>query len=82
MLRTSDNKIRFIQRQEKTLKVTSNFFIQELPLCELKPMNGKDNAFLWGCVDASDGAPNPEKLGIRVKDAEEAKEFKTAWEAA
>ena len=45
-------------------------------------MNGKDNAFLWGCVDASDGAPSAEKLGIRVKDAEEAQEFKRAWEAA
>ena len=81
-LRSKDNKIRFIQRQEKTLKVTANFLIAENPLCELKAMNGKDNAFLWGCVDASDGAPTTEKLGIRLKDAAEATEFKTAWEAA
>lgn len=45
-------------------------------------MNGKDNAFLWGCLDGSDGAPSTEKLGIRLKDAAEATEFKTAWEAA
>jgi len=62
--------------------VTANFFIQELPLCELKPMNGKNNAFLWGCADASDGPASAEKLGIRVKDAEEAQEFKRHWEAA
>lgn len=45
-------------------------------------MNGKDNAFLWACVDNSDGAPVTEKLGIRLKDAAEAAEFKAAWEAA
>jgi len=45
-------------------------------------MNGKDNAFLWGCVDNSDGAPATEKLGIRLKDAAEATEFKGIWEAA
>lgn len=45
-------------------------------------MNGKDNAFLWGCADASDGPASAEKLGIRVKDAEEAQEFKRHWEAA
>ena len=45
-------------------------------------MNGKDNAFLWGCYDISDGSPSTDKLGIRLKDAEEAKEFKTSWEAA
>jgi len=45
-------------------------------------MNNKDNAFLWGCVDNSDGAPTTEKLGIRLKDAEEAREFKSHWDAA
>jgi len=45
-------------------------------------MNGKNNAFLWGCADASDGPASAEKLGIRVKDAEEAQEFKRHWEAA
>ena len=79
---SKDNKIRFLQRQDKTLKVTANFLIAELPLCELKAMNNKDNAFLWGCVDNSDGTPTTEKLGIWVKDAEEAKDFKTHWEAA
>ena len=45
-------------------------------------MNGKDNAFLWACQDNSDGEVLTEKLGIRLKDAEEAKDFKSHFEAA
>ena len=45
-------------------------------------MNGKDNAFLWACQDNSDGECLTEKLGIRLKDAEEAKDFKSHFEAA
>jgi hypothetical protein len=45
-------------------------------------MNGKDNAFLWGAMDNSDGEATKETLGIRLKDAAEAQEFKSHFEAA
>mgnify|MGYP000732893351 CR=1 FL=1 len=45
-------------------------------------MNGKDNAFLWACQDNSDGECLTEKFGIRLKDAEEAKDFQSHFEAA
>ena len=50
-----DKKVRFVMRQEKTLKPVGNFFIAEAPLCELKPMNNSDKAFCWNCHDFSDG---------------------------
>ena len=45
-------------------------------------MNGKDNAFLWAAQDNSDGPVTTEKLGIRLKDATEAQDFKSHFEAA
>jgi hypothetical protein len=82
LLRSSDNKIRFLLRTEKTLTVSANFLIAESPLCDLKEMNNNDKAWLWGCMDGSDGEPTLEKLAIRFRTAEEATEFKAAFEAA
>ena len=45
-------------------------------------MAGKDTAWLWACADNSDGETTTEKLAIRFRTAEEATEFKDAFEAA
>ena len=75
-------KIRFVMRQEKTLKPVGNFLITELPSCELKPMANSDKAFMWVCSDFSDGEAVLDKLAARFQTAEAANEFKSAFEAA
>jgi hypothetical protein len=45
-------------------------------------MNNNEKAWLWLAQDNSDGEVLTEKLGIRFRDAEEAQEFKTHFEAA
>ena len=58
LLRNKETKkIRFVMRQEKTLKPIANFLIAEDPLCKLLPMNNNDKAFLWSCYDCSDEEP-------------------------
>lgn len=82
LLRSTANRVRFLLRTEKTLTVSANFLIAESPLCDLAPMNNNDKAWLWAAMDGSDGEPSVEKLAIRFRTAEEATEFKGAFEAA
>ena len=78
----NDLRIRFVMRQEKTLKPVGNFQITELPSCELKPMANSDKAFMWVCSDFSDGEAVLDKLAARFQNAEAANAFKDAFEAA
>ena len=75
-------KVRFVMRQEKTLKPVANFLIQEKPSCELTPMANSDKAFMWVCNDFSDGEGVLDKLAARFQNPEAAQEFKKAFEAA
>ena len=65
-----DKKIRFVMRQEKTLKPCGNFLITEKPSCDLKPMANSDKAFMWIAHDFSDVDPAMEKLAIRFQTVE------------
>ena len=58
----TEKKIRFIFRQDKTLKIVANFIISEKPLCELKPHQGSDKMFMFMAYDCSDEEPCLEKL--------------------
>ena len=79
----AQKKIRFVMRQEKTLKPVGNFVITEKPSCELKPMANSDKAFMWVCHDFSDETEGKlEKLCARFQNADAAKEFQTKFEAA
>ncbi len=77
-----EKKIRFVMRQEKTLKPVGNFLITEKPSCELKPMANSDKAYMWVCHAFSDGEVAIEKLAIRLQNAELAADFKQKFEAA
>ena len=75
-------KIRFVMRQEKTLKPVANFILQEAPLCELMVMKNNEKAFLWSCSDCTGEEPKLEKLCARFQNAENTALFKEAFEAA
>ena len=76
-----DKKIRFILRQDKTLKIVANFIISEKPLCELKPHQGSEKMFMFMAYDCSE-EPVMEKLVIKLGNADKAKVFKKNFEDA
>ena len=76
-----DKKIRFILRQDKTLKIVANFIISEKPLCELKPHQGSEKMFIFMAYDCSE-EPVMEKFVIKLGNAEKAKVFKKNFEDA
>ncbi len=83
LLRNKESKkIRFIMRQEKTLKPVANFILQESPLCDLVPMKNTDKAYLWSCNDFSEEEARLEKLAARFQNVENTAAFKAAFEAA
>ena len=70
-------------RQEKTLKPVGNFVITEAPSCTLTNMNNNEKAFMWVCMDFSDGPEGSmDKLAIRLQTLELANDFKAKFEAA
>ena len=77
-----DKKIRFILRQDKTLKIVANFIIAEKPLCELKPHQGSDKMFMFLAYDCSDEQPQMEKFVLKLGNADKAKNFQKHFEDA
>ena len=77
----TEKKIRFILRQDKTLKIVANFIISEKPLCELKPHQGSEKMFMFMAYDCSE-EPVMEKFVIKLGNADKAKVFKIHFEDA
>ena len=82
-LRDKTNKrIRFILRQDKTLKNVANFVIANDPLCILQNHQGSDKMFNFIAYDCSEDEPLMEKFVVKIGNAEKAKKFKENWDAA
>jgi len=80
-LKHRDTKaVRAVMRQEKTLKLIMNHFIQ--PLNELKTNGGSDKFWSWRTVDFSTEQPTTEIFGIKFRTAEIANEFKKEYDSA
>jgi len=76
-------KIRFILRQDKTLKPAANFYVSESdPLCILESHQGSDKMFIFRTYDCSDDMPQFEKFVIKLGNADQGAKFKSAFEAA
>eukprot|EP00806_Schmidingerella_arcuata_P003789 Macronucleus_4436.p1 GENE.Macronucleus_4436~~Macronucleus_4436.p1 ORF type:complete len:193 (+),score=85.84 Macronucleus_4436:1-579(+) len=78
----AEKKIRFIMRQEKTLKPVANFIVSEAPQCVLKPMPNAEKAYVWFVQDFSEGEAQVEKFAIRLRTLEDAEQFKSKLEAS
>ncbi len=75
------NRIRILMRQEKTLKILINHFID--PRISLTPNAGNDRSWVWVAFDFSNGETLEEMtFALRFKDAEISSAFKTAFEDA
>jgi Ran-binding protein 1 len=74
-------KVRLVMRRDKTLKVCANHSITSD--MHLQPNIGSDRSWVWKAIaDMSEGAPSSETLAIRFATADNAGQFKTAFEAA
>ena len=75
----AQKRIRFVMRQEKTLKPVGNFFGKSLSvlnqlvneICNLTAMQGSEKAVCWPCQDFSEEAEGSfEKLAARFNKVE------------
>lgn len=83
LLRHKDTKkIRFILRQEKTLKIVANFFVNDIPLCHLKIFPDNDKKFKFLAYDCSEQDPKIEKFIIKFTDGEKAIKFRENFRKA
>ncbi|KAI7840622.1 hypothetical protein COHA_005644 [Chlorella ohadii] len=75
-----NKKIRFLMRQDKTLKIRSNHII--MPGTKVQEHGGSDKAMVWSCVDFADESQKMELFCIRFASAERAAEFQKAYHEA
>ncbi|KAI0729421.1 ran/spi1 binding protein [Fomitopsis betulina] len=74
-------KVRLVMRRDKTLKVCANHAISSD--MKLQPNIGSDRSWVWKvAADYSESPPTSETLAIRFANAENASEFKVAFESA
>ncbi|OBZ76737.1 Ran-specific GTPase-activating protein [Grifola frondosa] len=74
-------KVRLVMRRDKTYKVCANHAIT--PDMRLQPNIGSDRSWVWKvAADYSESPPTSETLAIRFANAENALQFKVAFEKA
>eukprot|EP00930_Biecheleria_cincta_P023996 TRINITY_DN1723_c0_g1_i4.p1 TRINITY_DN1723_c0_g1~~TRINITY_DN1723_c0_g1_i4.p1 ORF type:complete len:1766 (-),score=480.20 TRINITY_DN1723_c0_g1_i4:70-4698(-) len=75
-------KIRFLLRQEKTLKIVANHFVLgPSPYCELAPNAGSDKCWVWNTpADNAEETPEETKFALKFGNPDLAQEFKTKFE--
>ncbi|CDR95301.1 ran binding-like protein 1, putative [Babesia bigemina] len=76
-------KIRFLLRQEKTLKVVANHYVLETEsLCRLRPNIGSDKIWVWTANNTYDDESKVEQMALKFGHIEHARIFKEKFEEA
>lgn len=76
-------RIRFLMRQEKTGKVVANHYVVgNETYCDLRPNANSEKVWVWTAQDVSDGDLQVETYALKFKNAEQAGQFKEAFDAA
>lgn len=76
-------KVRFLLRQEKTMKIVANhYIINEAPYCDLRPNAGSAKCWVWTVIDCADGEPVVEQFALKFGTPELAAKFFEAYEEA
>ena len=79
ILRHRDHRrIRFLMRQEKTMKVISNHALD--PRIVLEPNAGSDRSWVWSCFDVADGTLEEKAFALRFSNSELAEQFKAKYQ--
>jgi len=71
-------RLRFLMRQEKTMKVISNHALD--PRIKLEPNAGSDRSWVFSCYDFADGELEEKVFALRFSNSEVADEFKAEYE--
>jgi len=74
------NKFRVVLREDKTLKVRMNHFVN--PLVELKPVIGGDKSWMWSTTDYAEDEPLAQTFSITFGTVDLAKAFKAKHDEA
>mmetsp|Transcript_27532 Transcript_27532/g.55577 ORF Transcript_27532/g.55577 Transcript_27532/m.55577 type:complete len:215 (-) Transcript_27532:340-984(-) len=72
-------RLRFLMRQEKTMKVIANHALD--PRIVLEPNAGSDRSWVWSCFDFSEGDLEEKVFALRFSNSEVATEFKEKYVA-
>lgn len=72
-----NERIRFLMREEKTLKIRSNHIV--MPGTKIQEHTGSDKSMVWTCVDYADEVQKTELFCARFASTERAVEFKDAY---
>lgn len=76
-------KIRFLMRQEKTLKVVANHYVFATDVyCKLTPNVSSERIWVWTVMDFAEGELKNEQFAIKFGLVEQAQEFKQKFEEA
>ena len=79
ILRHRDHqRLRFLMRQEKTMKVIANHALD--PRIVLEPNAGSDRSWVWSCFDFADGELEEKVFAARFANSELADDFKNKYE--
>jgi len=74
-------KVRFVIRDENTLKVIGNHYIvSKAPYCELRSEAGNGNGWVWSALDYSEGRPRLEQLALKFESRQLASEFRAIFD--
>jgi hypothetical protein len=76
-------RVRFLLRQEKTLKVAANHFVVEHdPYCDLRPNADSQKIWCWSAQDFAEGSLEVERFALKFGQEEFALKFKEAFDDA
>ncbi len=80
----ASGKMRLLMRQEKTGKIVANHYVVEGvdPYYTLRPNAGSDKCWVWMAQDFSDNEVLIEQFALKFGNAEKAKSFEDAFNAA
>jgi len=84
LLRHKDTgKIRFLLRQEKTLKIVANHYVLQVEdLCKLVPNVSSDKIWVWTVNDFADDELKMQQFALKFGQVEQAKIFKDKFDEA
>lgn len=71
-------RLRFLMRQEKTMKVIANHALD--PRINLEPNAGSDRSWVFSCFDFADGALEEKVFALRFSNSDVADAFKADYE--
>ncbi|KAF8821884.1 putative ran binding family protein 1 [Cardiosporidium cionae] len=76
-------RIRFLLRQEKTLKIVANHYVLQTEVyCKLTPNIGSEKIWVWAVMDYAEDTVQNEQFALKLGTVEDATAFKNKFEEA